>query len=108
MHYNWVFMGFVLTASALEVIADILLKTWAIGNNTCLLLIGLLAYFIGTVFWAISLKYEFLSRAISIFSILNFCTVVVAGLVIFKEDITLINKIGIGLGIISIILIEIR
>ncbi len=108
MNYNWAFMGLVLVAAALEVIADIFLKKWSLGNNTYLLIIGLSAYFIGTVFWAISLKYEFLSRAISIFTILNFCAVVIVGLLIFKEDISSINKIGIGIGIISIILIEIR
>lgn len=101
-------MGLVLAASVLEVIADIFLKNWTIGKNTYLLLIGLLLYFIGTVFWAISLKYDFLSRAISIFTILNFCAVIVVGLVVFKDEVSLINKIGIGLGIISIILIEIR
>jgi len=108
MSYNVVFMGLVLAAATLEVVADIFLKKWSLGNNSYLLVMGLLFYFIGTIFWAVSLKYEFLSRAISVFTVFNFCAVVIVGLVIFKEDISLINKIGIGMGILSIILIEIR
>jgi multidrug transporter EmrE-like cation transporter len=108
MSYNVVFMGLVLAAATLEVVADIFLKKWSLGSSSYLLVVGLLFYFIGTIFWAVSLKYEFLSRAISIFTVFNFCAVVIVGLVIFKEDISLINKIGIGIGILSIILIEIR
>jgi multidrug transporter EmrE-like cation transporter len=108
MHYNWGFMGLILAAAASEVAADIFLKKWALGDNTCLLFIGLAVYFIGTIFWAFSLKYEFLSRAISIFSVLNFSVVAVVGLIVFKEDVSLINKVGIAVGLISIILIEIR
>lgn len=107
INFNLVFIGLIGVASALEVIADIFLKKWSIENNIILLVIGLMFYFIGTVFWAISLKHDFLSRAISIFTIFNFCAVVVVGLVVFKEDISLVNKIGIGIGIISVILIEI-
>ena len=62
---------------------------------------------IGTVFWAVSLKYEFLSKAISVFAVLNLIVLVLVGVVLFKEDLSFINKIGIGLGVLSVILIEI-
>ena len=71
-----------------------------------LLAIGLIVYFIGTVFWAVSLKYEFLSKAISVFTILNLIIVSLAGVIIFKEDLSVVNKIGIALGALSIILVE--
>ena len=60
-----------------------------------------------TTFWAYSLKYGHLSKAISIFAILNLVILVLVGVFIFKEDLSLTNKIGIILGIIGIILIEI-
>lgn len=94
-------------AVVFEVIADIFLKKWSIESKNILLGIGLFLYFIGTVFWAITLKYENLAKAVSIFTILNFILVVLVGMIIFKEDMSLINKIGIGLGIVSVILIEI-
>lgn len=101
------FFGLILTAVLLEVIGDILFKKWAIDAKHALLIIGLIIYFTGTIFWAISLKYEYLSKAISVFTILNLIAIVLVGVLYFKEEITLINTIGIALGIISIILIEI-
>ena len=104
---KFAFLAFLIVSIVLEVIADFFLKKWSLENKNLLLFIGLLIYLIGTTFWAFSLKYEFLSKAISIFSILNLIAVVLVGVLIFKEDLTLINKIGIGLGIISIVLLEI-
>lgn len=94
-------------AVLLEVIGDVFFKKWALENKNQLLILGLIIYFIGTFFWAISLKYEFLSKAISVFTILNLIIIVLVGLIYFKEGLSLINKIGIGLGILSVILIEI-
>lgn len=104
---KFIFYGLIALAVALEVIGDIFFKKWSMDSKNILLYIGLLIYFIGTIFWAISLKYEYLSKAISIFTILNLILVVLVGVIYFKEDLLLINKIGIGLGIISVILIEI-
>jgi len=103
---RYIFFGLLLVAVLLEVAADVLFKKWSIDNKNILLIIGLAVYFIGTIFWAISLKYDFLSKAVSIFTVVNLILVVIVGMVVFTEDISVINKIGIGLGIISVILIE--
>ena len=107
IHIKSIFFGLVILAVFLEVIGDVLFKRWTLENKNILLIIGLIIYFIGTIFWAISLRYEYLSKAISVFTILNLIIVVLVGVIIFKEDLSLINKIGIGLGVISVILIEI-
>jgi len=101
------FFALIAIAVILEVIGDILFKKWSLENKNILLIIGLIIYFIGTIFWAISLKYESLSKAISVFTILNLIIIVLVGIILFKENLSLINKIGIGLGILSVILIEI-
>lgn len=102
-----IFFILILLATFLEIIADILLKRWTIQSKNILFIIGLVIYFIGTLFWAFSLKYENLSSAISIFTILNLIVIVLVGILVFGEELSLINKIGIALGIVSIILIEI-
>lgn len=102
-----VFLILITFAVAIEVVADIFLKKWALENRSLLFFAGIIIYTIGTIFWAISLKYELLSKAVSIFTILNFIAVVLVGIFIFKEDLSLVNKIGIVLGILSLILIEI-
>jgi multidrug transporter EmrE-like cation transporter len=101
------FFSLIAAAVALEVVGDILFKKWSLGSKNVILMIGLAIYFIGAIFWAISLKYEFLSKAISVFTILNLIIIALAGVLMFKEDLSLVNKAGIILGIISVILVEI-
>jgi len=103
---KFVFFGLILLAVVLEVAGDVLFKKWALENRSTLFIAGLAIYFIGTIFWAISLKYEFLSRAITVFTVLNLVLVTLAGVLIFNEELTLANKAGIVLGVLSIILVE--
>ncbi len=102
-----IFLVLVGLAVALEIVADVLFKKWSLESKNLLLIVGLAIYFAGTVFWAFSLKYEFLSKAISAFAVLNVIAIALVGVLFFKEDISLLNKIGIGLGALSLILVEI-
>jgi len=53
-----IFLGLIALAVALEVLGDILFKNWSISSRNALLYFGLLSYFLGSVFWAFSLRYE--------------------------------------------------
>ena len=92
---------------AFEVLADLLLKRWALDSRNLMLAAGLAIYFVGTIFWAFSLRYGYLSRAISVFTVLNLVAVSLVGLLYFKEDLTILNKAGIVLGLLGVILIEV-
>lgn len=100
------FFTLVILAAVLEASGDIILKKWTIEQKNMLFIAGLLVYFIATVLWAFSLKYEFLSKAISIVTILNLIIVLLVGILYFKEDVSFISKIGMITGIISIILMQ--
>ena len=100
------FFALILLAVLIEVLADILFKKWAVQHNQALFALGMMAYLIGTVFWASSLKFEFLSKAGAVFTILNLVLIVLAGVVLFQEQLTTWNKVGIALGIVSVALIE--
>ncbi len=100
------FFGLIIFAVIFEVTADILFKYWTLNTKTFFLIGGVILYSISTIIWAFSLKYEYLSKAITIFTILNLVGVVLVGLFLFKEDVSLINKFGILLGIVSVILIQ--
>ncbi len=89
-----------------EIIGDVFFKKWAINSKPTIMWIGFIIYIIGGLFWAYSLKYEMLSRAVSIFTILNLIIVSLVGIIFFKENVSVITKFGIILGIISIALIE--
>jgi len=107
MFVRHIFYVLILLAVAFEVLADILFKKWSLSNNHFLLGIGMLVYLFSTVAWAFSLKYDFLTRAISLFTVINMIVVVLVGVIIFKENLSLINKVGIALGVMSIIFMEI-
>lgn len=104
---NNIFLGLVFLAVSFEVIADILFKYWSIGSRTYLLWLGIILYSAGTVIWAYSLKHEYLSKAITIFTVMNLVAVVLIGVFIFHENLSLTNKLGILLGIASVILVQI-
>ncbi len=101
-----VFFALIGGAVALEVLGDVLLKKWVLQDRGLLLYSGLALYFLGTVLLAFSLRHEYLSKAISVFTVLNLIAVVLAGVFLFKENLTLVNKAGIILGLVSIMLLE--
>jgi multidrug transporter EmrE-like cation transporter len=90
-----------------EVLADIAFKYWSVNLRQVFLWGGLVLYSAGTVLWAFSLQHEYLSKAATIFTVLNLVAVVLAGALVFGEHLSLVNKIGILLGVMSIILIQI-
>ncbi|MCR4322649.1 MAG: SMR family transporter [Candidatus Azambacteria bacterium] len=104
---KYIFLFLITLAVALEVAADVLFKKWTLEHRSYLLVVGLVIYMVGTTSWAYSLRYGDLSRAISIFAVLNLIILVLVGVLFFKEDLSLINKIGIAFGVISVILLEI-
>ena len=91
---------------ALEIVSDILFKYWSISSKGFLLWGGLAIYTIGTILWAYSLKFELLSKAITVFTVLNLIIVVIVGAVLFKENLSLVNKIGVLFGVLSIVLLQ--
>ncbi len=96
----------ILVAVLFEVVADVLFKKWSLDNRQLYLGVGLALYFIGTCIWAYSLKYEGLSKAVTIFTVLNFVLVLLAGFLLFNESLSLVNKLGIVLGVVSVILVQ--
>ncbi len=101
-----VFLALMLIAVGLEIFADIVLKKWSLDNRSSLLVLGIAIYTIGTIFWAFSLKYQYLSQAIVAFTVFNLLAVVMVGIIYFGEQLTVTTKIGIGLSIVSLILLE--
>lgn len=101
-----IFLLLISLAVLLEVAGDILFKKWAIENRQLLLLVGLIVYFVGTIAWAFSLKYDYISKAISILSVLNLVIIVLVGVLFFNEQLSLPNKIGIVFGVLSVVLLE--
>lgn len=104
---QFLFLGLLFFAVAFEAVADVSFKFSHLQNKPVYLWLGVLLYTIGTIGWAFSLKYEYLSKAVSIFTVLNLILVILVGIIVFKEDVSLVNKLGIGLGVLSVLLMQI-
>lgn len=101
-----IFLVLVIVAVAIETGADVLFKLSSNNGKSLLLWLGVGLYTIGTIIWAVSLRHELLSKAIVVFAILNIIAVILVGVLFFKEDLSLFAKIGIGLGVISLVLLQ--
>lgn len=106
MNPKLIFFLILIFAVLLEVTGDFYFKKWSTQNKIGLIFLGFLFYTLGSLFWAASLKYELLSKAGLIFMILNIILITLMSIFYFNEQLSVANKIGIGLGIISIILLE--
>lgn len=101
------FLVLIFLAVIFEVVADISFKFAHLQNRQLWLWSGMGLYTIGTVIWAFSLRYELLSKAISMFTVLNLIVVILVGVLFFQEHLSLVNKVGIGLGVLAVILMQV-
>lgn len=92
--------GLILTAG------DILMKKWVINNSPGFFIFGLVVYLLGLIFLALSFKYKNIAIASVIMVIINVTTLLVFSWFYFKETLTPLQLIGIGLGIVSILFLE--
>lgn len=100
------FLVLIFIGTLLEIGGDLLFKKWSLENKPIWLWVGLIIYFAGAVPWALSLQYAEISEAIVVFMVLNVIGVVLAGMFFFHETLSDVQKVGIGLGILSIVLLE--
>ena len=92
--------------AAIEVFADIAFKLWNDRNEIHLIIIGVILYLTGTAFWVASLKYESFTKSGTVFLLLNIILLTMTGLLLFKDNLSNINRLGILIGILSVIMIE--
>lgn len=106
MSAKLLFLTLIAAAVAFEAAGDVLFKYWSRSGRAATLLIGLFIYFVGSVFWAFSLRHELLARSITVFTVVNLVVIVIIGMLYFQETLTLRQKLGIALGLISVVLVE--
>lgn len=103
---NIIGLVLIFIGAIIEVFADIAFKWWNDKNEIHLIIIGVILYLTGTAFWVLSLKYESFTKSGTVFLLLNIILLTITGLLLFKDNISNINRLGIIIGIISIIMIE--
>jgi len=87
-------------------IGDIVMKKWVANNSVSFFVIGLAIYLIGLMFLVYSFKYKNIAVASTIFVIFNVITLSIVSWFYFKEALTPFQLVGIALGLISIVFLE--
>ena len=87
-------------------IGDIVMKKWVLSNSLGTFILGLSIYLIGLVFLAFSFKFKNIAVASTIFVIFNVVTLSLVSFFYFKEVISPLQILGIFVGIIAIIVLE--
>lgn len=93
--------GIVLTAG------DIVMKKWVNTHSNIFYFIGIAIWLIGLLFLAESFKFKNIAVASLIFNIFNIVTLVAVSWLYFNEKLSGLALMGIILGIIALILLEI-
>lgn len=89
-------------------VGDLIMKKWVNSNSPTFYLLGLIVYLVGLNFLAQSYKYKNIAVASTLFVIFNVVILSVFSWFYFKESLTPLQISGIILGIISVILLEIK
>jgi multidrug transporter EmrE-like cation transporter len=87
-------------------VGDLFMKKWVVSNNYVFHYIGLAIYLVGLIFLAHSFKYKNIAVATVISIVINLATLTLVSWLYFKEALTLGQGIGVFLGVLSIVFLE--
>lgn len=89
-----------------ELVADVLAKVWSIKNVWWYGGGALLAYLLANTFWLFALKQGAgLGRGAVIFSVVSAVLAVLIGVWWYKEEVSVLQMVGIGLGVLALVFI---
>lgn len=89
-----------------ELVADIFAKQWSVSGRPHIWLVAIVAYCLANFFWLFALKNGVgLGRGAVMFSLVSEALAIIVGLYFFKEHITLMQGVGILLGVVSLVLL---
>lgn len=90
----------------IDTAGDIIMKKWVVSKNIWIFAAGMLTYLIGLGFLAYSYNYKNIAVASVIFVILNIIMLSIVSWLYFHESLSSLQIIGIIIGIIAIIVME--
>jgi multidrug transporter EmrE-like cation transporter len=90
----------------IDTLGDIIMKKWVINKSIWIFIFGMFTYLIGLGFLAYSYNYKNIAVASVIFVILNIVMLSIASYFYFGESLSLLQIVGITIGIIAIVVLE--
>jgi len=89
-------------------LGDVLMKKWVVSSNNWVYLGGLSIWIIGLNFLAMSFKYKNIAVASTILVLINVIALAIVSWLVFEEKLTLHEMVGIVVGLIAIIILELK
>lgn len=102
------FYLFIVLIALLDLFAEYSGKLWSVGGKSVYLWLTVLGFGTAGFFFAQSLRYEGVAIANILWIALTAILVTLMGYFLFKEQLSVINLVGIGVVIVGVILINIR
>lgn len=97
----------ILLASASVIMGDFAAKAWSINQKPYLLILAFLGYFLSGFFYIPTLLREGLIVTSIVWAIISTVGFLIIGLVIFKEQLSLLQIVAVSIGIVSIIMLSV-
>ena len=95
-----------LVSALLVVVGDVFAKYWSLNQKTSFFIIGVLGYFLSGVVYIPTLLRKGLVITGMVYSLFSIVGFLIVGLIFFKETLTLLQGIGVMLGVIALILLN--
>lgn len=105
MNINWPIILIVATNLTFSVLGDICAKLWGIRNDQMWLWVGLMVNMMTVFAWMLIVRYAGLAIPTTVVLIITIILNVSLGFLVFHEKINPGQWLGIGLGLLSILLI---
>jgi len=86
---------------------DIISKKWIASGHPMFFLLGFLVYMLAILILMISFKHEHIVIATVLYILFNILSFIIVSSVVFKEPLNTIQLIGIGIALVSMIILEI-
>lgn len=99
---------FLLLSASSVILGDYFAKTWSVGRDPKCIVFALAGYLFSGIFYIPTLLKSGLVLTSTIWSIAEIGGFLVIGLLLFNESLTVTQAFGVGLGVVSLVILSIR
>ena len=105
---NLSYLLLIFTGGTVLTIGDLVMKKWVGNSSPLLYVIGLFFYLIGMVFLSQSFKLKNIAVASLMMVLFNIFTLLIASWFFYQEKLSVVQMIGIFLGLVSVVILELE
>ena len=105
---NLISLLLIFTGGTVLTIGDLVMKKWVGNSSPLLYVVGLIFYLIGMVFLSQSFKLKNIAVASLMMVLFNIFTLLIACWFFYQEKLSVVQMIGIFLGLVSVVILELE